>query len=417
MSGKAAEITEKPGEQQLIPVEQVQEMIDKAAGMAADKIIAVFNDGKPKRLAEVAEKMMDEKGATDEDKSDLRDTLEGIPAEAQCVFLATYLDLKSSLLDKWDDTAKKITAHTAWIELKQQFRQAGGWRLIKTANVEQEGESWVVYHRNLKKPAVFANKTQAIDFAIGVSADEMTKVEWNKEKKVYEVANPGDENPVEASAAEVQEAVEKKLQDLGHDESSAKEHGEALVNKARVEENNDMSGTAKQAASSQVTPGKPSTPLVKGVGVPTDKIKQPKEGHPEIPGYVSTEPPAVAAVPSVKPGKDSMKQQHASPYESLARESDSGIDKLNRKRGLMTEVAKLASTDEGAELLSRFIAAAMVSRKAAEMGEEGRRALATKFKKGEKGFDMSACIQSLKNEKGIDNPEALCQHLKQEYVV
>jgi len=150
-------------------------------------------------------------------------------------------------------------------------------------------------------------------------------------------------------------------------------------------------GLTVEADAKQNVKGGPSKDLVSGVGAPTDKISQPREGHPKVPGYVNTEGLAMDTLP-----KSDLSQSIEFKHKDGAAKFDRLVDQLKKQKGLTTEMQKLAS-EQGVDVASTA-------------WKRGAKALKKKYSKGKKGFDRSACVADL-TAAGIQNAEAFANWL------
>lgn len=332
-------------------IKEAQDLSNRTAKKVVDSILKFLgnNEEEAPKLSKENEALMTTHQATDEEKEEVREQLKSTPDTLQAQWLGAFYEARAN-------QHKDPNGH-AWTVVKCSHKKIGEeWKPFTVgANIEgaKDSESTTVYHPKLAQPIKCSSRKDAVQFAITLVANEMPEVKYDEEKQVFEISK-GEDKPVEAkSAEEAQGIVEKSLTDSGQDESSAKEYSEALMEKvqAKLKETTSMK---VEAESKQVTPSKPNKPLVSGVGVPTDKVSQPKGGHPVVPGYVSTET-APKTIEPAKKDKNALKQQHSGDYSSLAKASDSEIKKLQGKKGLMTEVAKLASTEEGAQALQNLV--------------------------------------------------------------
>lgn len=354
MVKKAKQVTKEKNlsDHPTISAKEAQELCDRTAQKATDTVLKFLGNSdeiEAPKLSKESEELMTTHQASDEEKEEVREQLQSTPETLQAKWVGAFYQARA---DQSNDPSS-----AAWTVVKATHKKIGDeWKAFTVgANIESVDNSEVttVYHAKLAQPIQYSSRKDAVNFAIALAANELPEVKYNEEKKVFEISR-GEDEPVEAkSAEEAQGIIEKSLTDSGQDESSAKEYSEALVEKvqAKLKETTSMK---VEADSKQVTPSKPDKPLVSGVGAPTDKISQPKGDHPKVPGYVSTEK-AMATIEPAKKDKNALKQQHGGDYNSLAKASDSEVLKLQRSRGLMTEVAKLASTEEGAQALQTLV--------------------------------------------------------------
>jgi len=107
----------------------------------------------------------------------------------------------------------------------------------------------------------------------------------------------------------------------------------------KTEEQAVIQSTSKEQASMEVkaetkqVAGSPDKPLVSGIGKPTEGIKQPKEGLPEVPGYVTGDKVKESISPA-KTGKESMNTKPSGEDAKLVNQSDAFISGLLKSKGL-----------------------------------------------------------------------------------
>ena len=222
----------------------------------------------------------------------------------------------------------------------------------RTAKIEFNAKigKWNVLHAGLINPLAFDTKEQAEQVAR--SMDGGTDPSVRRKDDTFQVTHPDWDRPVATrTAAEAQEVVERKLQDLGDSADEAKTKAQEIVQKAaEVEKPAEPPATTPEtkpqeakpqevtaameikADVSQVSPGAPNKPLVSGL--PKTDVSAPAGKHPQVPGVSATEGPAVAALEKGKSGEHSLKSDNAKSF-------DADVRKVQNAHGITRETQKL----------------------------------------------------------------------------
>lgn len=221
----------------------------------------------------------------------------------------------------------------------------------RTAKIEFNAKigKWNVLHASLINPLAFDTKEQAEQVAR--SMDGGTDPSVRRKDDAFQVTHPDWDRPVAVrTAAEAQEVVERKLQDLGDSADEAKTKAQEIVQKAADEKPAEPPATTPEAKPqeakpqevtaameikaevSQVSPGAPNKPLVSGL--PKTDVSAPAGKHPQVPGVSATEGPAVAALEKGKSGEHSLKSDNAKSF-------DADVKKVQNAHGITRETQKL----------------------------------------------------------------------------
>jgi hypothetical protein len=156
------------------------------------------------------------------------------------------------------------------------------------------------------------------------------------------------------------------------------------------------------ADANQNVKGGPKGELVSNIPSGESASSGTKGNFPDVPGKTVTEGPALDALPKGEKTKFALQQKHEGDYASLAKQSDAEIEKLKRQKGMMTEVRKMAFTDEGLVRLEKAIKLA----KTEEATEFIQKEIEHLVK--EKGYEQDravAAAHEIAREKGFDVPK------------
>jgi hypothetical protein len=378
---------------------------EEAAARVSSKILGTVREGLRKSfgaddvpigLSDESEKLMAERGIPEAERPDLRKQLDGLPTEAQSMWLKTFTDAKVYALSQEDlkASASEYAARTAWSVVDRRFEKKNSHWAARKASIEFDAGigKFKVDHKSLMKPLTFASRPEAETAfnAISAAAAPTVKVEGEG----FSLTHPDWKEAVSAASAEdAQNVAQRKLEDEGWSDTEAQTKAGELVaaaQKEKVMAGIEVKGDAKQ--------GKDG---VTGIAPATEGITQGKDGSVKVPGYTSTEGQPGKAVPATtKP----LATQND--YAAGAAAHDRMVNQLKSKKGLMTVAASFrdcSAIDVGemARTITRLFAA--------DMTPEAREFISNKIGilRGEGKDEAQAAAQaySMAREAGYDVPE------------
>jgi hypothetical protein len=388
-------------------VEEVTEKItsavtDRVVSGIKDKLNSVFGEEASSTLSEEAEKVVSDSVAADE-QGEVRQEISGLPSEAQALWLKDYVNAKAYALTQEDLKAepRKFANRSAWTSVSKRYVKANGQWGLKSASIKFDASAgkWIVDSRRLMGPVMFANQADA-ENAFKLLADSAAPEVKQTEDEKFEITHPDWQEPVVTSTVEeAAEVATKKLVDEGWSDTEAKPKADEIVQAARKEK--VMASIEVKADTSQNTKGGHKGQLVGGVTPKTEGItqgKKPKDSAPDVGGHVTTEGPAVDAVPATE------SHPAQATYEKQAMAHDKLVKQLQGKHGLMKVAAALSETLEPKE-----VANTLSVLYAAEITPEAREFISKKVSvlrsEGKTEDEALGQAYSMAREAGYEVPE------------
>lgn len=336
----------------------VEEVTDAISGKLVAKLVDGFKAkmvkafGEDSALTQESEAIMEGQKLADGEKETVRKMLDGLPKEAQSMWLKTYFDAKAYAQTQNDlrNKASEYAGRTAWASVKTRFTKTGeGWQ-NKKASISFDAAigKWIVDHPHFLLP-VSANDKKSAELLLGIVADSK-KPDVKVVDNTFSITHPDWVEPVVAqSAEEATSVVTRKLVDEGWSNNEAEATAQELIvskQKEKIMGSIEVNADTKQ----NMNKGEVS-------GIQSDEgASSPKNQQPNVGGKVSIESPPKGKTPETTCHEG----QTTSDYAAAAGKMDKTIQQVNRQKGLMKACAKLASTDEGFQKLMRFVAEAEV---------------------------------------------------------
>jgi len=191
--------------------------------------------------------------------------------------------------------------------------------------MEFDGKTWIVRHASLTGAKSFKTMEEAGKF-VTLLAEADAVVEEKPSEEVKPESSPVSEEQPQAVVASTQGGT--------------------------------MSGVKVSAGTAQSkTPG--TGDLVKGIPTSDGGLAGGHGKFPKASGTTVTEAPVIKTGIEAGAGKDSMKQNH----EKAAQHSDAEIKRVNGQHGLMSEITKLCSTEDGMEILNEALQLVVAAKK------------------------------------------------------
>jgi len=190
--------------------------------------------------------------------------------------------------------------------------------------MEFDGKAWIVRHASLKEGKAFKTMEEAGRFLTMLAESETVA-----EGKPAETAQPAGESSSTSNEEKPNEVT-------------ASSQGGKMAEGVRVQAETSQSGKG----------------VVKGLPTSTGSLAGGHGKFPKASGTVVTETPMKTGI-EAGAGAGSMKQSH----EGKAAKSDAEIKRLNGQHGLMSEITKLCSTEDGMEMLNEALRLVVAAKK------------------------------------------------------